>query len=465
MDSHFSRRNFLKTTSLAGFGALIMPNSLFSYTNNFQKDKKVRLGFIAIGFRGQAHLEEMLKRTDVEIVAFADPDPRMLKMGQDLMTKYKQKPAKEYGNGDYDYRNLLKDKNIDAVIISSPWEWHKIQGVEAMYAKKIVGMEVCGAMNLEECWEYVKAYEATKVPIMMLENVCYRRDVMAILNMVRKGMFGELIHGQGGYEHDLRGVLFNDGKTAYNSGVEFGDKGFSEAKWRTNHYLNRNGELYPTHGLGPVAVMFDINRGNRLLRLSSFSSKARGLNQYVAEHPKGGKDHANANINFKQGDIVTTQIQCANGETILLTHDTSLQRPYNLGFRVQGTNGIWQDFGWGESNQGFIYFEKLMKKSHRWDSTEKWLQEHDHPLWQNYAKEAENSGHGGMDFFVANSFIECIKRNIEFPLDVYDLATWYSITPLSEKSIAENGQVVDIPDFTSGSWQNRKPVFGFDGAF
>lgn len=465
MNPNVTRRNFLSTTAAVGFGALILPNSLFSYNINFQIDKKVRLGFIAMGYRGQAHLEEMLKRDDVEIVAFADPDPRMLAMGQKLMAKFNRPPAKEYANGDYDFRNLLKDPTIDAVIIASPWEWHKIQGVEAMYAKKIVGMEVCGAMTLEDCWDYVKAYEETKVPIMMMENVCYRRDVMAILNMVRKGMFGELIHGQGGYEHDLRGVLFNDGQTAYNSGVEFGAKGFSEAKWRTNHYVNRNGELYPTHGLGPVAVMFDINRGNRLLRLSSFSSKSRGLTKYIEEHPKGGKDHPNAKVKFQQGDIVTTQIQCANGETILLTHDTSLQRPYNLGFRVQGTDGIWQDFGWGDNNQGFIYFEKLMKHSHRWDNTEKWLQEYDHPLWQRYAKDAENSGHGGMDFFVDNSFIECIKRNIEFPLDVYDLATWYAITPLSEKSIKKNGQVVDIPDFTKGAWQTRKPVFGFDGAF
>lgn len=182
---------------------------------------------------------------------------------------------------------------------------------------------------------------------MMMENVCYRRDVMAILNMVRKGMFGELIHGQGGYEHDLRGVLFNDGVTAYNSGVEFGKNAYSEAQWRTAHYVNRNGELYPTHGLGPIAVMMDINRGNRMTKLSSISSKKRGLHKYIVEHPKGGPNHPNAKINFKEGDIVNTQIQCANGETILLTHDTSLQRPYNLGFRVQGTEGIWQDFGWG----------------------------------------------------------------------------------------------------------------------
>jgi len=460
-----TRRDFIKSSALAGFGALILPNSLFAYSNNQNSTKKVRLGFIAMGMRGQVLLQEMIGRDDVEIMAIADPDPAMLQRGQDLLKKNNRPPARAFGNGDYDYRNLLKEENIDAVLIATPWEWHKVQAVEAMYARKIVGLEVCGAVSLKDCWEYVKAYEETRVPIMIMENVCYRRDVMAVLHMVRKGMFGELIHAQGGYLHDLRGVLFNDGVSAYNSGVEFGEKGFSEAKWRTNHYLNRNGELYPTHGLGPVSVVMDINRGNRLLRLSSFASKSRGLHKYIVEHPKGGKDHPNARVNFKQGDVVTTQIQCANGETILLTHDTSLQRPYNLGFRIQGTEGLWQDFGWGDKDQGFIYFEKQMKHSHRWDNTEKWLDEYDHPLWQRYAEDAKNSGHGGMDFFVTNSFIECIKRNVEFPLDVYDLATWYSITPLSEKSVKNNGALVEIPDFTKGAWKNRKPVFGFDGAF
>ncbi len=460
-----SRKKFIRTGIMVGFGALILPNSMFSYPYNTATTKKVRLGFIAMGLRAQVHLKEMIKRNDVEIVAFADPDKEMIQIGQDILKRNNLPIAKEYSDGNYDFRNLLKDPNIDAVFICSPWEWHKIQGIEAMHAGKIVGMEVCGAMTLNDCWDYVKAYETTKVPVMMLENVCYRRDVMAILNMVRKGMFGELIHGQGGYLHDLRGVLFNDGKTPYNSGVEFGEKGYSEAKWRTHHYIKRNGELYPTHGLGPLAVMMDINRGNRLLRLSSFSSKARGLHKYIVEHPKGGEDHPNATIQFKQGDVVTTQIQCANGETMLLTHDTSLQRPYNLGFKVQGTEGLWQDFGWGDFNQGHIYFEKIMEHSHRWDSTEQWLKEYDHPLWKRYEKEAENSGHGGMDFFVNNTFIECIKRNIEFPLDVYDLATWYAITPLSEQSIEENGKVMNIPDFTQGNWKTRKPVFGFDGVF
>ena len=199
--------------------------------------------------------------------------------------------------------------------------------------------------------------------------------------------------------------------------------------------------------------------------LSSMSSQALGLNKYVREHEKGGEEHPNAKVNFKQGDIVTTQIQCANGETFMLTHDTSLQRPYNLGFRVQGTEGLWEDFGWGEFEQGFLYFEKEMDHSHRWANSKEHMNKYDHPIWKRYSENALNSGHGGMDYFLDNAFIECIKRNTEFPLDVYDLAAWYCITPLSEASIAENGALKEIPDFTQGKWKDRKPVFGLSDEF
>jgi hypothetical protein len=189
------------------------------------------------------------------------------------------------------------------------------------------------------------------------------------------------------------------------------------------------------------------------------STKARGLHEYIVKHPKGGAAHPNAKVQFKQGDLVHTTIQCANGETILLTHDTSLPRPYNLGFRVQGTQGIWQDFGWGDPDQGQIYIEGVSAKAHRWESTEKYIKENDHPLWAKHAAKAEGSGHGGMDWFVDNAFIECIKRNAPFPLDVYDMATWYSITPLSEKSIAQGGALQTIPDFTRGKWKTRTSIF------
>lgn len=462
MPKQINRKDFIHRSALAGM-ALMVSDRLKAVSP--QVKDKVRIGMIGTGLRSHEHMGNFLQREDVEVVAIADPQQRSIDEALAVIRQYKRPDPAIYKNGDHDYLNLLKRDDVDAVVICSPWEWHSIQAIDAMKAGKIVGAEVCGAVKLQECWDVVNTSEKTKVPLMIMENVCYRRDIMAVMNMVRSGMFGELLHAQGGYEHDLRGVLFNDGKTAYDSGVEFGKNAYSEAQWRTEHNRTRNGELYPTHGLGPVAVMMNINKGNRMTKLSSVASKARGLHKYIVEHPKGGEKHPNAKVNFKCGDIVNTQIQCANGETILLTHDVSSPRPYNLGFRVQGTEGLWQDYGAGGNKQGFIYFQNEMKHSHRWDNTEKWLVDYDHPLWKRYGTNAEGAGHGGMDFFVDHAFIECIKRGTEFPLDVYDYATWYAITPLSEKSIIEGGQVQDIPDFTRGKWKTRKQVFALNDEY
>jgi len=455
-----TRRHFLQTVGIATAGFTMLPSYLRAAAP--VKRERIRVGVIGCGLRAQEHLRECTLRPDVEVVALADPDAAMIALSQKTLANGGRKAAVVYGKGNEDYLNLLKRDDIDAVFICTPWEWHIPQGIAALEAGKIVGMEVCGGINMQECWDIVRASERTGIPVMMLENVCYRRDVLAVLHMVRQGLFGEVLHGQGGYQHDLRPVMLNSGKeNGYGDGVEFGPKAWSEAKWRTQHYVDRNGELYPTHGLGPVAVMMDINRGNRLTKLSSIASNARGLHKYIVEHPKGGPDHPNAKVVFKCGDIVNTQVQTANGQTILLTHDTTLQRPYNLGFRVQGTEGLWQDTGWGDLDQGMVYFEKQMDHSDRWGNSKSWLEQYDHPLWKRYGTLAEGAGHGGMDYFVDHAFFECIKRDQPFPLDVYDIATWYAITPLSEKSIAEGGQVQDIPDFTAGKWQERKPVFGF----
>lgn len=449
---NIQRRQFIKDTAMTGMALGFLGNSSFGFS---QKQNMVRVGMIAVGLRGQTHLAEMLKRSDVEVVAMADPDEKMMAMAREVVKKFNKKMPAEYGNGPYDYKNLLKRDDIDAVIIATPWQWHIPQGIDAMNAGKIVGMEVCPGIKMQDCWDIVNTHEKTKVPFMILENVCYRRDIMAVYNMVRKDMFGEIIHLQGGYQHDLRGVLFNDG-TPEGDGVEFGDKGFSEAKWRTQFYIDSNKENYPTHGLGPVGMMVDLNRGNRLVSLSSVATKARGLHRYIVKHAKGGENHPNAKVKFKQGDVVTTQMQTANGETIVLSLDTCSPRPYNLGFRVQGTNGLWQDHHGGEADRGMIYFEDKSPND-QWENPKKYMEEYDHPLWKRYEKDAESSGHGGMDFFVDNAFIECIKRKAPFPLDVYDFATWCAVSVLSEKSIAAGGQLQTFPDFTRGKWKTREP--------
>jgi len=450
-----NRKNFIKNSSIAATSIALMPSTnLFSRSNS----NLLKMAVIGVGLRGQDHLELLLIRNDVEVVAICDIDDQMIASSKETITKSGKKMPQIFSSDKYAWKKMLEINEIDAIIIATPWEWHKEMVIGSLEAGiKYVGCEVVLGITLQEHWDVVKAAEKCKANVMMLENVCYRRDVMAVLNMVRQGLFGEIIHLQGGYQHDLREVKFNDGIHPYGGGCEINQKGYSEAKWRTEHTIRRNGDVYPTHGIGPIANYININRGNRFTNLCSFSSKSRGLHKHVLK--TCGENHPNAKINFKLGDVVTTSIGCANGETILLQHDTSLPRPYSLGFRVQGTEGLWMDV-----NKA-IYIEGKSPKPHQWENAQSWLDKYDHPLWVRWSKEAAGSGHGGMDFYVIHAFIESAKQNIPTPLDVYDAATWSAITPLSEQSIIMGNETVDFPDFTAGQWIYRKPVFALNDNF
>lgn len=449
------RRKFIGNIGLASSLTLL---SVKAQAKPASKNDKLNVAFIGVGARGMGQLRIALKRKDIEIIALCDIDSKNLNNACEMVKTAKQKTPQLFGKGENDYKNLLQIKDLDAVIVSTPWLWHTQMAIDSMNANVPVGLEVSGAFNLQECWDLVEAYEKTKTPFFVLENVAYRRDIMAVLNMVRQNMFGEIIHLEGGYQHDLREVKFNNGKQLYGGGVEFGEKAYSEAKWRTDNSVHRNGDLYPTHGLGPVANMINNNRGNRFLYLTSIASKARGLHNYVVEHPEGGKNHPNASVEFKLGDVVTTNIKCANGESILLSHDTNLPRPYSLGFRVQGTKGIWMDV-----NNG-IHIDKV-SKPHEWDVASDLLKKYDHPLWKKYESESEGAGHGGMDFFVLHGFFEALKNNEAMPMDVYDFVSWAAVTCLSEQSVEQGSAPVYFPDFTRGKWMIRKPIFGFDDRF
>ncbi|MBA6152808.1 Gfo/Idh/MocA family protein [Gelidibacter maritimus] len=442
-----TRRNFIKQTMVATAGLALTPSLTFgvSQTHNVQK---LKLAFIGVGGRGMEHVRNAVKRKDVEITAICDIDPAAIKNALKEINKFGFKRPEIYNKSEYDYKNLLENKDVEAVVISTPWLWHVPMTKDAMLAGKYAGVEVSAANTMEECWDLVNTHERTGTHMMILENVNYRRDVMAVLNMVRQDVFGELVHFRCGYQHDLRDVKFNNGKQIYGGGVEFGEKGMSEARWRTQHSLLRNADVYPTHGVGPIAVMCDINRGNRFSSLTSNATKAIGLNNYIVKN--GGKDHPNAKLKWKQGDVITTTIETALGETIIVTHDCNLPRPYSLGFRVQGANGLWEVDG------NRIYIEG-QSKSHQWDDADDWLKKYDHPLWKKYGEMASGAGHGGMDHFVLNAFVESAKRNIAPPMDVYDAAAWSAVTPLSEMSIENNGQPQDFPDFTRGKWIKREP--------
>lgn len=443
-----NRKDFIKNTTMAGVSF-----SLFPTTNIFASGTalpKVKLAIIGTGARGIGHVDLVLRRDDVDLVAICDIDSKALDRAKAMITKSGKKMPQVYTGDDYAWKRMLEKEKLDGVIIVTPWEWHKPMIIGSLDAGlKYVATEVVLGITLQDHWDVVKAAEKNNAHVMMLENVCYRRDVMAVLNMVRQGLFGELIHLQGGYQHDLREVLFD--------GAEFGEKGYSEARWRTEHSIHRNGDLYPTHGIGPVAHYININRGNRFISLSSFSSKARGLHNHIVK--VGGENHPNAKVKFKAGDVITTSINCANGETILLQHDTDLPRPYSLGFRVQGTEGLWMDVN------NSIYIQDKSEKNDQWDNAKVWLDKYDHPLWVKWSKETAGAGHGGMDFFVIHAFVESIKRKTPTPMDVYDAAAWSAITPLSEQSIDLGNQTVEFPDFTGGQWMYRKPVFALNDEY
>ena len=440
-----SRRKFIQQSTIIGAGIMVAPNLTFGIN---KKQEKLKVGLIGVGLRGTNHLNNVLLRDDVLVTAICDIDPNRITIALDTISKYGEEAPKIFQANELDYKNLLVLKEVDAVIISTPWLWHTRMTKDAMLAGKYAGVEVSASNTMEECWDLVNTHEQTGIHMMILENVCFRRDIMAVLNMVRQDVFGELVHFRCGYQHDLRFVKLNDGKSAYGKGVEFGEKGISESAWRTQHSLLRNADVYPTHGVGPIAVMDNINRGNRFTSLTSTATKAIGIHNYIVEN--GGENHPNAKLKFKQGDIITTTIETANGESIIVTHDCNLPRPYSLGFRVQGANGLWEVDG------NRIYIEGK-SKPHRWDTADEWLQKYDHPLWQKFGEKAMGAGHGGMDFFVINAFVESAKQNIAPPLDAYDAAAWSAITPLSELSIENNGEPQDFPDFTRGNWIKRKP--------
>jgi len=447
-----NRRSFVKQT-LGTVGAVVIGSS--GITDTFaaptilsgKDDRKVRLGFIGVGGMGTNLLRSCLSMQDVEIPAVCDIDPKAMARAIDLIEKAGRKRPQAYSKDEEDYLNLIVREDLDAVVIATPWLWHTPMCIAAMKAGKHVAPEVWGASNIEECWELVRTAEETGMQCMMLENHCYDRIEMSALQMIREGLFGEMLHYECGYCHDLRNVKFRPG-------AEFGPGSEGEARWRTYHSQFRNGDLYPTHGLGPIANCLDDNRGNRMVSLTSTASKARALHEYVVE--KGGKDHPNAQVDWTLGDIITTVIKTQRGETVTITHDTNTPRPYSNNMMAQGTKGLWQ-YHRGLCNS--VYVEGR-SPNHKWEAWEKYIPEFEHPLWKKFLSEGVRGDHGGAGYLKLRGFVECIKRDIPTPIDVYDTAAWISVTPLSERSIALGSAPVEFPDFTTGKWMTNKRIFG-----
>ena len=454
--SKLSRRDFLKSATIAGAGLTIAPRILNAGKFRFKRNKpngKINIAFIGVGHRGSWHLNNVANYKDVEITAICDIDPEAIAKSQQILREHSRKEATVYTGDEYAFMKLLERDDVDGVIISTPWRWHTPMSVAAMRAGKYTGVEVSAANTIAECWDLVNTYEETGTPLMILENVCFAREALAVLKMVRKGLFGEVVHATCGYQHDLREVKFNPG-------VEFGKGAKGEARWRTEHSLKRNGDLYPTHGVGPVATWFNINRGNKFESITSVATKSTSLHHYIVKHPQGGINHPNAKLKWKLGDIVTSTIKTANGETIVVSHDTNLPRPYSWGFTLHGNEGVWE----GKYEGRRIYIEGKSPK-HTWETGadyDKYMKEYDHKMWKEEEEKAKGYGHGGIDFFTIKTFLEGVREEKEPPLDVYDAAAWSAISPLSEASVASNGAPQFFPDFTRGKWMTNKPKFGLE---
>ena len=391
----------------------------------------VRVAVVGVSGRGRGLLGLLLVMPDVEVVGVSDLyEDRLARAKQDVIEKRGNTPM-----ASTDFRRLLEMKELDAVITPSSWTSHADVCIASMDAGKYAATEVGGATSIEQCWELVRTSERTKKPCMLLENCCYGREELTIFNMVKQGLFGELVHAEGGYQHDLRDEICN---------------GRENRHYRLANYSNRNGEVYPTHELGPIAKCLNINRGNRMLTLTATASKARGLHEWIKNHR--GEEYDLFNRQFTMGDVVTTVIKCAHGETITLTHDTSLPRPYSRGNRIEGTKGIWME------DKYAVYLEGVSPKADVWDSLNNYYEKYEHPRWKWYRTEGVKGGHGCMDYLVLRAYVEAVKAGTQTPIDVYDTAAWMAVTCLSEDSVAMGSMPVAIPDFTNGKWFQREPA-------
>ena len=438
-DRGCDRRDFLKAGAAAGIGAALIGAGVRAQERGgtplvelkVPPIDPVRIGYVGVGGMGSAHVRNLLRIGGVEIRAVCDIVPEKVARVQKWVVEAGQKEPEGYSRGPEDFRRLCDRADLDLVYNATPWEWHVPISVAAMQAGKHAATEVPAATTLEECWQLVETAEKTGRHSVMMENCCYDRPEMMCLNMVKQGILGEILHAEAGYLHDLRGVKFS------NQG---------EGLWRLAHSIKRNGNLYPTHGLGPVAQCMDINRGDRFASLVSMSSPSRGLNLYAAK--TFGPDDPRARQKYALGDVNVSLIHTALGKVITLYHDTNLPRPYSRIHIVQGTQGLFEKYPDRVYVEGRSEFDK-------WDDLGKYP-EFDHPVWKQQEARAKGAGHGGMDFIEDSRLIEALRNGRPLDMDVYDAAAISAVTPLSERSVATGGQPVEFPDFMRGQWKTPR---------
>lgn len=399
--------------------------------------KKIRTVFCGCGCRTNGTGMAVRSIDDYEVIGVCDPyEDKAIKLA-DLFEKEKGVRPAVYT----EHVKMFDELKPDAAVVVTNWETHVRVSIDALKRGIAVAMEVGGAYDLDECWELVDTWEKTKTPFMFLENCCFNKDELLVTSLIRNGIMGEISYASAAYGHDIREEI------AY---------GAIRRHYRLRNYINRNADNYPTHDLGPIAKMLNINRGNRMLYLTSVGSKSRGLHSYVQnrEELKELKD-----VEFKQSDVVQTMIKCENGELITLKLDTTMPRYYSREMVVRGTKGyynmenkcVYTDDDW--SKEGV---DGVLHPNHWYKSEERYY-DYLPDIWKNVTDEIIKQGHGGMDYFEFLYFADCLKNGKEMPIDVYDAASWMSITCLSEKSMANNGLPIEIPDFTRGKYKTREP--------
>lgn len=436
---NFSRRDLLKVAGLASLGAGLARSQSAAKSVadlKFAPREKVRIGVIGTGGRGNSLVDNFSEVPGAQITALCDTVKDKVLATQaklDRAGKASQ-PIALFHSDDHAFEGLLRRDDIDLVVIATPWVWHVPMAVAGMKQGRHVAIEVPAARTMQECWDMVNTSEATQRHCIQLENCCYGYNEMMVLNMVRAGLFGELTHGGAAYNHDLRSILFS------NEG---------EGLWRRAEHFYRDGNLYPTHGLGPVAHYMDVNRGDRFDTLVSMSSISAGLQSYRKE--KLAANDPRQKENYKEGDFNVSLIRTVKGRVIELEHNVSSPQPYDRINLIAGTKGIFRDY------PARVYFDGARREE--FESLDKYKDKYEPELWKKVGDMAkEIGGHGGMDYVMAYRLVECMKLGLAPDIDVYDAAAWSAPIPLSEASVANGSAPQKFPDFTRGKWQTRQPV-------
>ena len=431
-----SRRGFLQlgaTTAIATHALAMAPTPSSSHKTmvdvSFRK-REPRLGVIGMGGRGTSLLKNLLG-ANAQIVGLCDVVSEKARATQGLVTAAGQKSPEIYTEGPHTYQKMLQRDDIDLVVVATPWNWHAEMALYAMEHGKDVAVEVPAVTTIADCWRIVDTSERTRRHCMMLENCCYGYTETLVLRMIHAGLFGDLLYGEGAYLHDLREELFS------NAG---------EGLWRRTEHTLRNGNLYPTHGLGPVANYMGIQRGDRFAYMVSMSSPQRGLDAYRTKHLKAGD--ARLSEKYVTGDMNTSLIKTAKGLTITVKHNVSTPHPYDRVNQIAGTQGIFEDY------PPRLYFDG-QNTDESWGTLDKWKQ-YEHPLWKKEGEIARKmGGHGGMDYIMLYRLMQCMREGLVPDFDVYDAATWSAPGPLSRVSVANGSAPAKFPDFTRGLWSKR----------